>query len=213
MESVTEKKFASYLTDLGFPQASVVYQPMLWSNGQGRRFRPDVALVNPKTNEPLAIIEIKSNSDKTTLIRAFEQLEPYLATLKNKALPAYVVTPSVNDDSFSFYTLGIDGLPKQLPSVAWLNFESLVSGKFTATKELLVEEKDATLDFFHLICFLLAGFVVLLTVADYFHDGALLTTERITLLGAAIALVVIPYVEKIKILGIEIERTNANKDK
>ena len=213
MESVIDKKFASYLVDLGFPQASVVYQPMLWSNGQGRRFRPDVALVNPSTNEPLAIIEIKSNSDKKTLIRAFEQLKPYLATLKNKAIPAYVATPSLDDDGFSFYVLGIDGLPEQLPSATWLNFESLVSGKFTTKKELLVEEKDATLDIFHLICFGLAALVVLLAVADYFEAGALLTTERITLLGAAIALVVIPYVEKIKILGIEIERTNANRDK
>ncbi len=210
MESEVEKRFFEYLAAIGFPQSSVIYEPTFQPIGEGRRYRPDFALVDPETKEPLAIIEIKGRDDPNTLSRAVEQIRAYLTALRDKAVRGYVVTPAESGDGFNFYTLGADGKPKQVPSSAFLKFESLSTARLAEKKELLAEEKKETTDEFLVVCFCAAAFVVLVAVADFIcsrYGITLLTTERMALVGAAIALIVIPYVQKFKGLGIEIDRT------
>lgn len=209
MESAVERNFFEYLATMGFPQSSVVYEPTFQPIGEGRRYRPDFALIDPATKEPLAIIEIKGRSDPETLSRAAQQVRAYLAALRDKAVRGYVVTPTASGSGFDFYTLDDDGKPKQVPPSV-LKFESLSTARLAEKKEMLAEEKKETTDQFLLVCFCAAAFAILVAVADFIcsrYDITLLTTERIALIGAAIALVVIPYVQKFKGLGIEIDRT------
>ena len=211
MESELEKNFFEYLRASNFPHSSVVYQPTLQSTKKGISFRPDFALVDPKNNEPLAIIEIKGSSDKASVVRAFEQLQEYLATLKDQAVRGYVVTPSETVGGFNFYTLDNDGSPKRVPSAEWLNFQSLSTAKLAEKKELLAEEKNETTAIFDKSCRVISIAAVLIAIADFFlslRGVTLLTSERMTLIGAAVALVLIPYVQKFKWLGLEIERNN-----
>lgn len=210
MDSDVEKRFFKYLAAMGFPQSAVIYEPIFQPIGGGRKYRPDFALVDPITKEPLAIIEIKGRNDADTLSRAVEQIRSYLAALRDKAVRGYVVTPGESGGDFNFYTLGADGEPKQVPSSTFLTFESLSIARLAEKKELLAEEKKETTDEFFIVCVCAAVFAVLVAVADFIcsrYGVTLLTTERMALVGAAIALVVIPYVQKFKGLGIEIDRT------
>lgn len=209
MELQIEQQFFQYLSELGFPKSSVVYEPVFQPIGDGRRYRPDFALLDPKTNEPLAIIEIKGRNDQDTLSRATKQVQQYIAALRDKGVRGFVVTPAQSGGGFDFYTPGEDGKPKQVPSSSFLQFESLSSARIAEKKEMLAEEKKETTDQFLVVCFVAAAFSVAVAVADFVcsrYGITLLTTERMALVGAAIALVVIPYVQKFKGLGIEIDR-------
>jgi hypothetical protein len=209
MESQIEQQFFQYLSELGFPQSSIIYEPAFQPIGDGRRYRPDFALLDPKTNEPLAIIEIKGRSDPETLSRATQQVQRYIAALRDRAVRGFVVTPAQSGVGFDFYTPGENGEPKQVPSSSFLQFESLSSARIAAKKEMLAEEKKETIDQFLVVCFSAAAFAVALATADFVcsrYGTTLLTAERMALIGAAGALVVIPYVQKFKGLGIEIDR-------
>lgn len=209
MESQIEQQFFHYLSELGFPKSSVIYEPVFQPIGDGRRYRPDFALLDPKTNEPLAIIEIKGCNDPATLSRATQQVRQYIAALRDKAVRGFVVTPAQSGGGFDFYTPGENGEPKQVPSSSFLQFESLSSARIAEKKEMLAEEKKETTDQFLVVCFAAAAFAVSVAAADFVcscYGITLLTTERMALVGAAIALVVIPYVQKFKGLGIEIDR-------
>lgn len=208
MESVVEKNFFEYLLGLGFPTASVIYEPTFQPIGQGRRYRPDFALIDPATKEPLAIIEIKGSNNSDTLVRAMEQIRLYLDALRDKAVRGYVVTPAKSGGGFDFYTLGDDGNPKQVPPTV-LRFESLSTARLAEKKELLSEEKKDTTDRFLIVCFCASAFSVVIALVDFVcsRNGiTLLTAERMALLSVAIALLIVPYVQKFKGLGIEIDR-------
>lgn len=209
MESQIEQQFFQYLSELGFPKSSVIYEPVFQPIGDGRRYRPDFALLDPKTNEPLAIIEIKGRYDRATLARATQQVQQYIAALRDKAVRGFVVTPAQSGGGFDFYTPGEHGEPKQVPSSSFLQFESLSSARIAEKKEMLAEEKKETTDQFLVVCFAAAAFAVTVAAGDFIcsrYGITLLTTERMALVGAAIALVVVPYVQKFKGLGIEIDR-------
>lgn len=208
MESQIEQQFFQHLSELGFPKSSVIYEPAFRPIGDGRRYRPDFALLDPKTNEPLAIIEIKSRNDQDTLSRATQKVQQYIAALRDNGVRGFVVTPTQSGSGFEFYTLGEDGKPKKVPS-SFLQFESLSSARIAEKKEMLAEESKDTTDKFLVVCFVASAFTVAVAVADFVcsrYGIILLTTERMALVGAAIALLVIPYVQKFKGLGIEIDR-------
>ncbi len=210
MDSAIERQFFEYLAGLGFTQASVIYEPSFQPIGDGRKYRPDFALVDPKTKEPIAIIEIKGRDDQETLTRAVRQVQMYVAALRDKTVRGYVVTPQ-SGGGFNFYTPGEDGKPKPVPSSTFLQFESLSSARIAEKKEMLAEEKQETTDEFRVVCFCAAGGAMLVAVGDFVcsrYGITLLTTERMALVGAAIVLVVIPYVQKFKGLGIEIDRAS-----
>lgn len=209
MESQIEQQFFNYLSELGFPKSSVVYEPVFLPIGDGRRYRPDFALLDPKTNEPLAIIEIKGRNDQVTLSHATQQVQQYIASLRDKGVRGFVVTPAKSGGGFDFYTPGENGIPKLVPSASLLQFESLSSARIAEKKEMLTEEKREATDQFLIVCFTAAAFAVLVVAADFAcsHYGiTLLTNERLVLIVAAFILLVIPYVQKFKGLGIEFDR-------
>ena len=211
MESQIEQQFFQHLSELGFSKSSVVYEPAFQAIGSGRKYRPDFALLDPKTNELLAIIEIKGQSDPETLFRATQQVQQYVVALRDKVVRGFVVTPGQSGEGFNFYTLGEDGKPKQVPSSSFLQFESLSSARIAEKKEMLEKEKEETTDQFVVVCYVAAVFVVAVAAVDFIcsrYAMTLLTTERTALVGAAIALVLIPYAQKLKGFGLEFERVN-----
>lgn len=209
MDSKLEQDFFQYLSNLGFPKASIIYEPAFQPIGDGRRYRPDFALLDPNTNEPLAVIEITSGFSQDNILRAAHQIQRYITALRDKAVRGFVVTTGKSGEGFYFYTLGENGEPKQVPSASFLDFESLSSARIAEKKEMLAEEKKETADQFTVICFAAATFAISVVTADFIcsrYGITLLTTERMALIGTAIALVVVPYVQKFKGLGIEIDR-------
>lgn len=214
LNSEIEKKFFEYLISIGFPQSSVIYEPIFQPIGEAKKYRPDFALVDPATKEPLAIIEIKGRNDPNALLRALKQLNTYLAALNDQTIRGYVVTPVESGDEFNFYTLGVDGGPKQTPSTAFLKLESLLAEKIAKKKALLSAEKNATTNQFIAACLCSSAFAITVAIADFIFSRygiVLLKTERLALVGVAITLVIAPYVHKIKAFGIELENSTTSQ--
>ena len=215
MESVTRQQFSQYLSVLGFPPFSIVYEPVFQPTGSGRGYRPDLAIIDPKTKELLAVIEIKSSKDTEPLSRTIQQVKQYVDAFGDRAVRGFVVTPAQSGEGFIFYTPGEDGKPEEVPS-SFIQLESLSSARIAERKEILINKKETTTDHFQTICFVSAIIAVILAVADFVCSLCgikLLSNERMALVGAAIALVILPYIQKFKGLGIEIERvTKQSKD-
>jgi hypothetical protein len=211
MESKVEKEFFQYLIEMGFPKSSIVFEPAFLALSDGRKYRPDFALLDPNTKEILAIIELKERDDSETLRRGILQILNYVTSLRAKGVRGYVVTPSTTGEKFNFYTFTEDAKPKQVATSSFLEFDSLASARQAEKQESLAEEKKETIDQFSKICNSTAAFSILIVVTDFVgsrFDIKILTTERMAMIGVAIALVIIPYVEKFKGLGIEIDRTS-----
>lgn len=214
MDSLLEKQFYDYLLTLGFPVETIVFEPAFEAIGNGSKYRPDFALIYQKTNEPLVFFEVKSRSDSQTLTRSLQQVQDYIRATAFKSLRGYLVTPGSGNEPFHFYTSDESGNPK-LISASFLKPAALVAAHCSEKKENLEEEKRETIDQFKLICFMAAGISVVITVADFVcsrYSVTILTPERLTLLGAAVALVSIPYLQTFKALGIEIERVAPKND-
>lgn len=65
------------------------------------------------------------------------------------------------------------------------------------------------IDGFFVVCYCTAAGALLVAIADFVlkqRGVTVLTAERLTLLAVAAALVIVPYLQKFKALGVEIER-------
>jgi len=214
MDSIVEKQFYDYLLKLGFPVETIVFEPAFQAIGKGRRYRPDFALIDQRTNEPLVLFEVKSHSDTQTLTRGLQQVQDYIRTTADKSLRGYLVTPGGGNEPFHFYTSDELGTPKLL-SATFLQPASLVTARRSEKQGNLEGAKRETVDQFKVICFVAASISGAVAVADFAcsrYGVTVLTTERLALLGTAIALVIIPYLQTFKALGIEIERAARKND-
>lgn len=211
VEAQFADKFAKFLRQKGYPEESLIYEPTLFA-GDKRRYRPDFALVDPERQERLAIIEVKGRLDDGLRQRATAQLQSYAKALGSEAVDLFLVTPvsEIEDiSSFSFYKLSENGELKEFPIDEFPRFRSLVANKIATRKETLDRNAEETTDSFRTICFSLAVAAVVLFVTDFIlhnYGITLLSTERLTILGIAVALMILPFVTKLRGLGFEYER-------
>lgn len=92
-------------------------------------------------------------------------------------------------------------------------FSALSSNQLAEKKQDLKQEEKEVVDSFKKISYITVSVLVVLLIADFIcslNNITLLTVERLTLLGGAVALVVIPFAQKFKGLGIEWERIQDN---
>lgn len=215
--SKVEGDFASFLKQRGYPDGSLIYEPAIRGT-DGGLYRPDFLVIDPANKESLAIIEVKGQlSNRVKGIK--EQLDKYKAALGDITLPAFVVTPSdayVAEYPFDLFTFNRAGELEKVDFRLFPNFEALSTNKATEKKKEIKAEKKAVTGTFEKLSWWLAGGMVIIMGADFIcsrYDITLVTTERLTLLGGAVALVLIPFAQKFKGLGIEWERATSKKDK
>ena len=132
MDSAVEKQFHDHLVSLGFPPDSIIYEPAFKPSVGGRRYRPDFAVLDPKTREPLAIIELKGTLDQSRLQSALQQVRWYTNQLQNPSVRAYLATPSNGSGIFDFYQAGEDGKLKKVDPV-FVEAASLASAALAST--------------------------------------------------------------------------------
>ena len=207
MDSKLEKQFVEFMVSLGFPADSIVYEPHLQSAGLRRRYVPDFALVDPVSKVPLAAVEVKGNLG--SLQAALDTIQGYVGSLALSGVRAYVALPSASGSGFDFFTAGSDGQPRQIPLASLISYDSLSTASLVERKEQRAEERKNVVDRFWTVCFSAAALALGVAVADFIaslYGVSVLTPERLALVGAAIALVVAPYVQRFKGLGIEVER-------
>ena len=207
MDSHAEEDLYRHLVELGYPEASIVYQPRLLPIGSVR-YRPDFALIDPETDDVLAVIELKGGHGLAHIDEVAKHLRGYAAALHRGATQSFVATPSEHGAGFEFFTLDERGHFKQVPS-SFLQFGALRSGRSAANKEVQAEARARVTDHFEVVCFILAAFGIAVVIADFAcaqFNIVVLTSYRMIVLGAVAALVVAPYLQKFRGLGIEFER-------
>lgn len=212
------EEFAKFLKQKGYPEESLIYQPTLFAEGK-QRYRPDFAIVDPERQERLAIIEVKGSLDDRLRRSATTQLQSYARALENEAIDVFLAVPvsEINATSqFGFYKLSEDGELIEFSIDEFPHFRSLIANKVATKKEILDRETEETTDSFKTICFSIAAIVAVLFVADVVLQSfgiTLLSTERLSVLGIAIALMTLPFVTKLRGLGFEYERNYPNAER
>lgn len=209
LNSKLEEDFIDFMTKLDFPLSSIILEPSFIKVGPNQQYRPDMALIDPKSKALLAFIELISRDDSEKISNAGLNVQKYLKLIDDESVKGYIVTKTSSPDKFKFYALNEYGEPRLISSTQIPNLESLVSAHLVGNRVLISEKKKETTDRFNILCYFACGIAILLVIADFvctFFNVRLLTTERIALLGAALFLVLIPFFQKFKGLGIEFER-------
>lgn len=208
-----EKEFAEYLVTIGYPKDSIVYEPAFLAADGRKKYRPDFLIIDPVKNERLAIIEIKASSQIDSR-NTYEQLRAYSKAVGSDKIPVFLVTPSQDQIlPFDLYIFNVDGGLIPTDFSLFPTFLALTAGDTAERKDELRTEKTRTTETFQTVSWVLASILFAITIADFIcaqHAVVLVTTERMALLGAVVALIVIPYAQKFKGLGIEWEKATKN---
>jgi len=196
------------LLSKGFPPESILYEPAILPVGSNIRYRPDFLILDPVTGEHLALIEVKS-PHLSDLPRAKNQLEAYKRALGNLRIATYVITSPedlpddlqvVSADEIEERTVDSDMFPK---------YETLKASSLAGKKAEIKTKREKVTTSLEKVSCTMAILLLITVIADFtlsFWEITLLTPERLGLMGAAVAMVVIPFLQRFKGLGIEWEK-------
>lgn len=209
-------EFAKALITLGYPIGAIAFEyKVSQSASQGI---VDIAIVDKVTNEPLSIFELKmfrgSSSDNQLRQQGQMQLLKYINGIGNPQIPAYlVIAKSIIDYEILPFEADENGkrvLSSPIPLESLTPYTILSNSSRTSAIGSKEQEIKKTTDWFKVVCWICAMIVVALTICD--NVGLVtISTTQLALIGVAIALVLIPFSSKLKILGIEFERLIAEK--
>lgn len=208
-----EKLFFEYLVSIGYPKEAIAYQPAVQPVRHMQCYRPSFALIDPKKNEYLAIVEVKEarmgESRKGGFI--YENMIDYRKALGANSIPVFIVSTDYNDTSpFLLHSFDEQGQINVIDYTLFPTFEALAVKEQADRKADLRLRRDNAGESFTMVCWSVSAILFVLVIGDFYikkeYSLDLLTAERISLIGAALALIVIPFAQKFKGLGIEWEK-------
>jgi len=193
------------LKELGYPEGSVRLE-FIVSSSSGQRRHIDVAIIDPDTNDVVAIIEVKNGTKGNALNSAVKQVASYAKLLPSSPLSlVYVFEGQTKHIGMVNESDGSLTLIPSLPS-----FNSLITGGRAQNKVETRSKSSRVTDSFSLVCYLLAflaSVILTLDIADIYK----FSSHQLILFGIFIGLLVIPYTAKFKLLGMEFERYSDGK--
>lgn len=194
-------------TEKGFPAGSILHESNVGDYG-----RADVLLIDPNTEDVLGVVEIKGDDEHFDAIAS--QIDRLLVALRDPAVESFVLVLQEDTDReapFAIWRRGDSGVFTQVLLDRFPDFHGLSAKKVAIGLAKLQRKRADTTDAFKTVCFSLAGAVAAIATTDVVLAALgsgfeLLTTPRLALVGAALALALAPYVQRFKGLGIEFER-------
>jgi len=212
MEMELANYFIRYLKEHGYPENSIAVEYKI-----GNKYRADIVILDLKRNIPIQIFEVKSNKTVETIRRGTEQLKQYLSELGNFIIPAYLVFPK-NEEPF-FEVVRINEIANESDEEIErqndlsLNYKGQRISRIAEEAKTINREKKKIVDSFAITCWIAAGVMLIVGILSKAKIVILDTTD-LTILGVIVALVLIPFASKLKILGVEFERlTEEDKGK
>ncbi len=203
-DSDIASRLIAHLIAQGYPKDSIAVEYQI-----GKNRRIDLVVLDIMKNIPIQIFEIKSAKNSETIQRGKEQLKEFLSFLKNKNTPAYLVFPNENEPNFEIVdikTLDIDQKQEFSENLAFaFNYNAQRNARIAEEANLIKKEKEHEVDRFKITCWIIAGVILVGGILAKLLEYKLEATD-LTIIGAAIVLILVPYGSKIKILGIEFER-------
>ena len=207
------------LKNKGFPDVAINSEPLIVGDKKSSiPYRPDFLLVDPLSNDKVAIIEVKLIKDETEAAinrvanAASHQLMNTLSGLESKNIEGYVITISSNNGSYKIFSVDESGNKKQIPEESF-NYDTVVVARRWKLRENYLIEKGKNLDNFTVLCWWLAGGSFFVATADFICSLwhiILIGPNRILLIGISAVLVLFPYFQRFRGFGIEFERMSIN---
>ncbi|MDO6420857.1 type I restriction enzyme HsdR N-terminal domain-containing protein [Saccharophagus degradans] len=195
------------LKGLGYPDESIRFEFVV-NSSSGQRNYIDVAIIDPDTNDVVAIIEVKNGVKGNALSSAARQVASYAKLLPSSPLSlVYVFEGDAKQIGIVNESDGGVTLIQSLPS-----FNSLLTGGRAQNKVEAKSKSSRITDRFSIVCYLLACLVAAILALDITGTYKF-SSQQLTLLGIFIGLLVIPFAAKFKLLGMEFERYSDGKSK
>ena len=210
LQAYVEHEFAKqylleYLVDGGIPKSTIVFE---WQVRPG--IVVDLAIIDPETQKPLIVFEIKSKLTEETKRTAESQLDRYAAALSDPRTLYFAVFPSgpkIEPIKFFMYSRA-DRTLEPLPTDMKRLSSSIRVLMNTSTQKEIKDKTDKrknVTSIFHLLCWGLGCLLVLLLILD-FSQIISLTPIRVTVIGLIVVLILAPYATEVSILGNTIKR-------
>lgn len=205
LEQETFNRFLQYLREHGYPEESFGIEYRI-----GKRYRADLVILDQDTGMPISLFEVKSSEDEQTINMAKAQITAYLKSVPDSTIPTYIVFPRETPPYFVVQRifLGTENdeiYEETVGSAEQLDYASQRRARVSElTGQVSVDRKD-TVNTFRAMCWVSAALLVILGVLNKVTCLDLNTID-ISLVGAAVALIVLPFAGKMKVLGWEFER-------
>lgn len=208
LERETTTQFVKYLKEHGYPEKSIAIEFRIGPNSI-----VDVAILDLEKNIPIQIFEIKSIKNDATIKQGTRQLKRYLESLGDRSVPAYLVFPSqshpyfeVQNVSQDIETIGI----MDSDTISILNYHAQRNSRIAELANKVEDKKKKEVDRFGMTCIAIAVTIGLSWGIARFFSFEITATD-LSIWGGIIVLILIPYSNKIKVLGIEFERLTKEK--
>lgn len=211
LEKDTMYKLVEYLKKHDYPDESLAIEYRI----PNTNYRADLAVVDPKTNIPIIIFELKSRKSKELISRGQEQLKKYLSSLPNNQIPAYLVFPKSEAPFFEIINIHKEGeeIENNYNIIQNLDYRLFRNTALSQNANTVQEKKKKVFNSLGVVSWILAGLLLILLVFKKIYNFNLDGTDTV-LIGGIVGLVLIPFASKAKFLGIEFERyTDAKKEK
>lgn len=208
-----EKGVYEYLLlDKAYPKSELQVEAALGHSSDGRQYRADLAVLDSKRSEVIALVEVKRSREHKALRSAISQLLHYRRLLGKSYVPLYLFFPPLPGSGKRFDIAQIlpGGETKDIHPDEFPSYDALVSGDMSSTKAARTAAVRGTVDRFQIICTCLAIAVAIAFALDV--SGVLqLTTKQLALAGISGLLLILPFAAKFKMLGVEFERYNPTR--
>lgn len=206
MEENLIAHFIKSLMEHGYPQKSLATDYRI-----GERCRADLVVIDPKTNIPIMIFEVKSRKSSEIISGGKNQLKHYLKKLPDSTIPAYLVFPKESHPFFEILRVQLNQDDKdEIKSIESLDYSSQRIARLSEKVKDTEKEKKKTIDDFKWFSWGLALILAVILVLKKVLKFSLDATD-LTLLGGIIGLAIIPFASKIKFIGVEFERLEKAK--
>jgi len=193
----------NYLEEHGYPPESLAVEYPVG------KYRVDLAVIDPDSKEPIALFEIKQERTPANMKLGRGQLKSFLSSLEVKSIPTYLVFAKVGTPPFEIERILIEEIEttkeKVISTEKVMDFRILQK---SARNNLVAETKQKrkkTIDILTGLCLTIASILLVILLLDAFGI-IFISPIHLIIGGAIIALVLIPFANKVKILGIEFER-------
>jgi len=198
--------------DKAYPKSELLVEAALGPSPDGRRYRADLAVLDSKRSEVIALVEVKRSREHKALRSAISQLLHYRRLLGKAYVPLYLFFPPLPGSSKRFEIVQVlpDGKTKDIYPDEFPTYDALVSGDKSSKKATRTLAVRSTFDRFQVTCVCLAIVTAIAFVLDV--SGVLqLSTKQLALAGISGALFILPFAAKFKMLGVEFERHNPDR--
>lgn len=222
LESELISKVTDFLQDNGYPRESIVLDYAL-PGADGRvEWRADIAIVDPKQLQPVALIELKIRPLSQALFkRVLHQLQFFASRLRYP-VRKYIIFAANNKIGFWICDVTTDKdwensdfsgkiQDSTLPHI--ISFSNLIQWHKAERVNTENEEKGKHRD--ALVLRRWVGIVVLcaLFAQDYCRNGGRLSWESLSVLCGAFILWLLPYFDVISFRDVTLQRHQDNEEK